>query len=111
MAFVLAAPRESQPSPSYFTNLRTVTPASGRQNYIVIDEEIWNHSRKDLADIRLYDPRGTQVPYSSIEQRGGIFSEEQPAKILNLGVIKGHTEFDVAAGEIAEYDPLALEPS
>ena len=110
MAFVLAAPRESQPSPSYFTNRRTVTPgASGRQNYIVIDEEIWNHSRKDLADIRLYDPRGTQIPYSLMEQRGGIFSEEQPAKVLNLGVIKGHTEFDVAAGEIAEYDRIRVQ--
>ena len=110
IGFVLAEPRESQPSPSYFTNRRTVTPgAPGRQNYIVIDEEIWNHARKDLADIRLFDPHRTQVPYSLIEQRGGIFSEEQPAKILNLGVIKGHTEFDVAAGEIAEYDRIRLQ--
>ena len=110
MGFILAAPRESHPSPSYFTNRRTVTPgAGGRQNYIVIDEEIWSHSRKDLADIRLYDPRGTQVPYSLMEQRGGIFSEEQPAKVLNLGAIKGHTEFDVAAGEITEYDRIRLQ--
>jgi hypothetical protein len=110
MAFVLVAPPESQPSPSYFTNLRTVTPgAHGRQNYIVIDEDIWNHARKDLADIRLYDPRGTQIPYFLNEQRGGIFSEEQPAKILNLGAIKGHTEFDVVAGEIAEYDRVRLQ--
>jgi hypothetical protein len=110
LAFVLAAPRESQPSPAYFTNVRKVTPgASGRQNYIVIDEDIWNHSRKDLADIRLYDSRGAQVPYFLNEQRGGIFSEEQPAKILNLGSIKGHTEFDVAAVEIADYDRIRLQ--
>jgi hypothetical protein len=110
VAFVLVAPQESQPSPSYFTHLRTVTPgAASRQNYIVIDEDIWNHARKDLADIRIYDPRGTQVPYFLNEQRGGIFSEEQPAKILNLGVIKGHTEFDVAAGEITEYDRIRLQ--
>ncbi len=109
IGFVLA-PQEFQPSLSYFTNRRTVTPgAAGRQNYIVIDEDIWNHARKDLADIRLYDPHGTQAPYSLIEQRGGIFSEEQPAKILNLGAIKGHTEFDVAAGEIAEYDHSRLQ--
>ena len=110
VGFVLAWPQESQPSPSYFTNRRTVTPgAAGRQNYAVIDEDIWNHTRKDLGDIRLYDPRGTQVPYSLIAQRGGIFSEEQPAKIINLGVIKGHTEFDVAAGAIAEYDRIRLQ--
>ena len=109
IGFVLA-PQEFQPSLSYFTNRRTVTPgAAGRQNYIVIDEDIWNHARKDLADIRLYDPHGTQAPYSLIEQRGGIFSEEQPAKVLNLGAIKGHTEFDVAAGEIAEYDHSRLQ--
>jgi len=109
IGFVLA-PQEFQPSLSYFTNRRTVTPgAAGRQNYIVIDEDIWNHARKDLADIRLYDPHGSEAPYSLIEQRGGIFSEEQPAKILNLGAIKGHTEFDVAAGEIAEYDHSRLQ--
>ena len=109
IAFVLAA-AESQPSPSFFTNLRKVTPGvSGQQNYIVIDEEIWNHARKDLADIRLYDSRGTQVPYFISEQRGGVFSEEQPAKVLNLGAIKGHTEFDVASGEIAEYDRIRLQ--
>jgi len=109
IGFVLA-PQEFQPSLSYFTSRRTVTPgAAGRQNYIVIDEDIWNHARKDLADIRLYDPHGTQAPYSLIEQRGGIFSEEQPAKVLNLGAIKGHTEFDVAAGEIAEYDHSRLQ--
>ena len=110
ITFVVVAPRESQPSPSYFTNLCTVTPgAANAQNYIVIDQDIWNHARKDLADIRLYDPRGTQVAYFLNEQRGGIFSEEQPAKILNLGVIKGHTEFDVAAGEIGEYDRIRLQ--
>ena len=110
IAFVLVARPESQPSPSYFTHLRTVTPgAATGQNYIVIDEDIWNHARKDLADIRLYDPRGTQVPYFLNQQRGGIFSEEQPAKILNLGAIKGHTEFDVAGGEIAEYDRIRLQ--
>jgi len=109
IGFVLA-PQEFQPSLSYFTNRRTVTPgAAGRQNYIVIDEDIWNHARRDLADIRFYDLRGMQVPYSLIEQRGGIFSEEQPAKVLNLGAIKGHTEFDVAAGEIAEYDHIRLQ--
>jgi hypothetical protein len=109
IAFVLVA-TESQPSPSFFTNLRKVTPgAAGRQNYIVIDEEIWNHTRKDLADIRLYDLHGTQIPYVLNEQRGGIFSEEQPANVLNLGAIKGHTEFDVAAGEIAEYDRIRLQ--
>jgi hypothetical protein len=110
LVFVVVAPQESQPSPSYFTHLRTVTPgAANGQNYIVIDEDTWDHARKDLADIRLYDPRGIQVPYFLNEQRGGIFSEEQPAKILNLGSIKGHTEFDVAAGEITEYDRIRLQ--
>jgi hypothetical protein len=110
IGFVLAAPQESQPSPSYFTNARTIARGTGgRQNYIVIDEDIWNHARKDLADIRLYDRHGTQIPYFLTEQRGGIFSEEQPAKVLNLGAIKGHTEFDVAAGEIAEYDRIRLQ--
>src|SRR5206468_1710942 len=74
----------------YFTNVREVRIAEpGRQNFIVVDEELWNHSRPDLADLRLYD-QGTAVQYALSEQRAGVSSEEASAKILNLGTVAGH---------------------
>jgi hypothetical protein len=46
----------------YFGHVRDVTIASSeRQHYVVVDANIWAHSRADLADVRLYDGQ-TQVP-------------------------------------------------
>jgi hypothetical protein len=102
-----AAPRPEAAIP-YFTNVREVRIAEpGRQNFIIVDEELWNHSRPDLADLRLYD-EGTPVQYALSEQRAGVSSEEAPAKILNLGAVAGHTEFDLDVEGIAEYDRVRL---
>jgi len=92
----------------YFTNVREVRIAEpGRQNFIIVDEELWNHSRPDLADLRLYDEQ-TPVQYALSEQRAGVSSEESAARILNLGAMAGHTEFDVDVEGIAEYDRVRL---
>ena len=92
----------------YFTNVREVRIAEpGRQNFVIVDEELWNHSRPDLADLRLYDQR-TAVQYALSEQRAGVSSEEASAKILNLGKVAGHTEFDLDVEGIAEYDRVRL---
>jgi hypothetical protein len=105
-----AAGADSRPEAAipYFTNVREVRIAEpGRQNFIVVDEELWNHSRPDLADLRLYD-EGSPVQYALSEQRAGVSSEEASAKILNLGTVAGHTEFDLDVEGIAEYDRVRL---
>lgn len=92
----------------YFTNVREVRIAqSERQNFIVVDEELWNHSRSDLADLRLYDAE-TPVQYALSEQRAGVSSEEAPARILNLGMVAGRTQFDLDVEGISEYDRVRL---
>jgi hypothetical protein len=97
------------PAISYFTNLRDIRVSQpGLQNYIVVDEEIWSHARSDLGDIRIYDGEA-QVQYALTEQRGGTSSHEEVAKILNLGSVGGHTEFDLDMGQIAEYDRIRLQ--
>ncbi|HZQ94415.1 MAG TPA: hypothetical protein VFA67_05350 [Candidatus Sulfotelmatobacter sp.] len=102
-----APPRPAQAIP-YFTNVRDVRIAHpDRQNFFIVDEELWNYSRPDLADLRLYD-ENTPVQYALSEQRAGISSEESDARILNLGSVSGHTEFDLDAGGIAEYDRIRL---
>jgi hypothetical protein len=105
MAAAASRPEAAIP---YFTNVREVRIAEpGRQNFVVVDEELWNHSRPDLADLRLYDEQ-TPVQYALSEQRAGVSSEEAPAKILNLGAVAGHTEFDVDVEGISEYDRVRL---
>ena len=93
----------------YFTNIREVQVSqSDRQNFFVVDQEIWTHSRPDLGDLRLYsgsDP----VQYAIEEQRAGISSEEVEAKILNLGSVSGHTEFDLDTEPLTEYDRIHLK--
>jgi hypothetical protein len=105
---VAAAPSRPEPAVPYFTNLRDVHISQpDRQNFFIVDEELWNHSRPDLADLRLYDA-GTPVQYSLSEQRAGTSAEEADAKILNLGSVAGHTEFDLDVQGIAEYDRIRL---
>jgi len=107
--FLLAdAPARPEQAIPYFTNYRDVHIAeSGRQNYIVVDEELWAHSRPDLGDLRLYDD-ATPVQYYLAEQRARVSSDEVEAKILNLGSVAGHTEFDIDAQGLAEYDRIRL---
>jgi len=109
LLFVLAdASTRPEAAIPYFTNVRDVQMAQpGSQNYFVVDEELWTHSRPDLGDLRLMDGN-SPVQYALSEQRAGTTSEEVEAKILNLGSVFGHTEFDLDAEGIAEYDRIRL---
>jgi hypothetical protein len=116
LAIVMAFAKSVVPLPaiSYFTNVRDVRISQpGTQNYFVVDQEIWAHARPDLADLRIYDGE-SQVQYALSAQHGGISSQEQTAKILNLGEVGGHTEFDLdmldrRMGELSEYDRIRLD--
>jgi hypothetical protein len=106
--FAADVPTRPEAAIPYFTNARAVRIAQPeRQSYFVVDEELWNHSRSDLGDLRLYDG-GSPVQYAVSEQHAGVSSEEVDAKILNLGSASGHTEFDLDAQGIAEYDRVRL---
>ncbi len=109
LLFIVAhAPVSHEPSIRYFTNVRDVRIAQpDRQNFFVVDEELWNHSQASLADLRLYDGN-TPVQYALSEQRAGVSSEQAEAKVLNLGSVSGHTEFDLDAEGITEYDRVRL---
>jgi hypothetical protein len=106
LAFTVPAPPE--PAMAYFSNMREIYVGQpDRQSFFIVDEEIWNHSRSDLGDLRLYDA-DSPVQYSLSEQRAGISSEEVEAKLLNLGNVSGHTEFDLDAEGLAAYDRIRL---
>jgi hypothetical protein len=104
----LAAPDPSRPALSNFTNMREIkVEQPNQQNFFIVDQELWTHSRPDLGDIRVYDGDGP-VQYYPSEQRAEISSEEVEAKILNLGTVSGHTEFDLDAENIPAYDRIRL---
>ena len=105
---LLADPTRPEQAIPYFSNVREVHIAQpDRQNFFVVDEELWNYSRPDSGDLRLYDG-DTPVQYFISEQRAGVSSEEVDAKILNLGSVSGHTEFDLDSQGLAEYDRIRL---
>jgi len=93
----------------YFTRTRNVGVSHpDRQNYFVADQDIWKFARPDLADIRFYDGQA-QVPYALVKQSAENSSQESPAKILNLGSVSGHAEFDLDVGGLPEYSRVRLE--
>jgi hypothetical protein len=105
---MFAGPEPPEPSISYFTNVRNVSVTQpDKQNYFVVDNDIWVYARPDLGDLRLYD--GTsQVQYSISEQRASVTSEQAAARILNLGSVSGHTEFDLDMAGVTEFDRVLL---
>jgi hypothetical protein len=104
----LQVPSRPEAAIPFFSNVRDVRITQpDRQNFFIVDDELWTHSRPDLGDLRLYDG-DAPVQYAISEQRAGISSEEVQAKILNLGSVAGHTEFDLDAQSLAEYDRIRL---
>ena len=96
------------PGVSYFSRVRNISVASPQQaNYIVLDEEILQHANPSLSDLRIFDS-DTQVPYALSEQPGGLQGAEHEAKILNLGVVAGRTEFDLDLESVTQYNHIRL---
>jgi hypothetical protein len=109
LLFVVAdTPTRLEPAIPYFTNLRQVQIAEpDRQNFFVVDQEVWENSRPDLADLRLYDGE-SPIQFAISEQRAGVSSDEVETRVLNLGSVAGHTEFDLDAESLTEYDRIRL---
>lgn len=105
LAVSIAAP---EADPRYFLFVRDVQIHEGsRQNFLVLDSDIFQHTRPDLADLRLYDG-GRQVPYQLSEARARSSREEHNVRILNLAAKGDHTEFDVDMQGVPEYDSVRL---
>ena len=93
----------------YFTTNRDVLiQDAARQNYIILDPEVWENARPDLADLRLYVGE-KQVAYQLTQARGGSISEEHEVKLLNLARVGDHAEFDLDMQGVPEYDHIRLK--
>lgn len=112
LAFVLASTSLAAAPEAdlrFFTTNRDVhIQDAARQNYVILDPEVWEKARPDLADLRLYDGE-RQVAYQLSQARGGSMSEEHEVKLLNLSRVGDHTEFDLDMDGVAEYDHIRLK--
>jgi hypothetical protein len=96
------------PVREYFRYTRDLAISQpGKQNYLVVDAAMWAHTRASLSDVRLYD-REVQVPYALNEEQAFSSTQVREARILNLGVRNGRTEFDLDVGDEAEYNHVQL---
>jgi hypothetical protein len=104
-----AAPADSELP--YLAHTRTVSITSpDKQNYITLDEAIFQYARADLGDLRFYTTQQTEVPYAIAERRGSSVSALSTVPILNKGTVGGNAQFVVDVG-IPEYDNLHLDLS
>jgi hypothetical protein len=98
-----------EPAISYFHQTRSLTvTAPDKQNYAVLDADVFEHARPDLGDLRILDGQ-SQVPFVLTRERGGTGTQETEAKILNLGSVGDRTEFDLDTNGFAEFDHVRLQ--
>jgi hypothetical protein len=95
---------------SYFKYQRSVEPARQGQQYIAVDESIWQHARSDLGDLRLYNG-ANEVPYSLAVERGGDEQEEKALPVFQQASVGGKTQFLIDMRDLADYDHVALKLS
>lgn len=89
----------------YFRNIEVVFP--GHQQYVGVNEGLWQNARPDLADLRLYAGQN-EVPYALTIERGSSQTEQKEVRILQPGVINGKTQFFLDMAGLAEYDRIEL---
>lgn len=106
---VLAAFLAANVSFSYFKYVRQARPAeSSGQHYVVVDETLWRHARRDLSDVRIYSQQ-TPIPYKLITESGSTETERKNLRVLQPGVIGGKTQFLLDMSGVAEFDRIELK--
>jgi len=96
------------PSASHSKYQRTVQVSAAGQNYVAVDETMWNHARRDLSDIRL-TYGDTEVPYSFVVQHGSSEEQRTDLSVLQQAQVGGKTQFLIDMSGLAEYDHVQLK--
>jgi hypothetical protein len=109
VALLCVSATASDLNPAYFSNVRDVRISHpGRQNYLVVDSELWDKGNSDLGDLRLVTPSGTEIPYALVVKRGSTSTHETEVKVLQLGTVTGATDFVLDVSAVPEYDHVRL---
>jgi len=81
---------------------------SGVQQYIIVDEAMWEHARPDLGDLRIYEG-DTEIPYSIVTERDSLQRERTVVPVLQQSTVAGKTQFLIDMSMLAEYDHVDLD--
>jgi hypothetical protein len=81
---------------------------SGVQQYIIVDEAMWEHARPDLGDLRIYEG-DTEIPYSIVTERDSLQRERTVVPVLQQSTVAGKTQFLIDMSTLAEYDHVDLD--
>jgi len=88
---------------------RGVELAAGTgQQYVVVDATMWEHTRADLGDVRLYSG-GVEVPYVVQSGAGGTVREQVDCKVLQPATVAGSTQFILDMTQTEVYSRVHLE--
>jgi hypothetical protein len=93
---------------TYFKYDRPVQSWRPGQEYITVDDAIWQHARPDLGDLRLYSGQ-TEVPYALVTERGGTEHEQKSVPVFQQSTMQGKTQFMVDMSGLADYDHVQLK--
>jgi hypothetical protein len=95
--------------PSYFKYERQLAATdSAGQHYVVVDETIWRHARPDLGDLRFYSAE-TEIPYRMEIERGRAEVVQQNVQLLQLGTLRGKTQFLLDMSGVPRYNRVRLK--
>jgi hypothetical protein len=92
-----------------------VTPPTGRPGMrdLVVPLQVLDKSREDLADLRLYDAQGTEIPYALRILREVNETQERSGRLFNQASVgSAASEVSVDLGENAgEHNEVEIETS
>ena len=96
------------PSASHSKYQRPVQVSAVGQNYVDVDELIWNHARRDLGDLRLA-AGDAEVPYAIVVQHGSSEEQRTELPVLQQTSVGGKTQFliDISTFEGQQSGPIS----
>jgi hypothetical protein len=87
---------------------RAVAGVAVGQNYVAVDQTIWNHARSDLGDLRLV-AADAEIPYTVAVQQGSFEQNRRELKVFQQASAQGKTQFLIDMSGLAEYDHVQLK--
>jgi hypothetical protein len=99
--------------PVYLSDYREITGITpGRQNYVVLDDQLLSNSRHDQGDLRLF--AGTaqgieqELPYELVVEHGDASLSHTDVNILEKKRVAGDTHLIIDMAGVPEYDQIEL---
>jgi hypothetical protein len=110
-AVAQASTSTSMSSWPFFVNVTPQTSAAGTYSFVV-PIQVMDKSREDLADLRLYDAGGREIPYALRIRREIDDNREVTANVFNQAAVGSISEVSVDLGEYpGEHNQVEIDTS